>query len=68
MQTFFADELVGGGADVVVELPRLHVVHPPDVHAVLVVLPVVRLVGPPREQVLRRDSVRSSARSVAGTA
>lgn len=68
MQTFFADELVGGGADVVVELPRFDVVRPPDVHAVLLVLPVVWLAGAPREQVLQTDDLRSSACSVSGTA
>lgn len=69
VQTFFADELAGGGADVVVELPRLDVVHPSDVHAVLLVLPVVRLAGPPYEQVLQRDNLRgSSGSSVSGTA
>lgn len=68
MQTFFADELAGGGADVVVELPRFNVVRSPDVHAVLLVLPVVRLVGAPGEQVLQRDNLRSSACSASGTA
>lgn len=69
MQTFFADELVGGAADVVVELPRFDVVRPPDVHAVLLVFPVVRLAGAPYEQVLQRDILRGSSRSsVSGTA
>lgn len=63
VQTFFADELVGGGADVVVELPRLDVVHPPDVHAVLLVLPVVRLVGPPWEEVLRGETASGVPRA-----
>lgn len=67
MRTFFADELVGGGAEVVVKLPCFYVVHPPDVHAVLVALPVVWLVGAPREKVLHRDNLSGSARSVSGT-
>lgn len=67
MQTFLADELVGGGADVVVELPWFRVVRPPDVHTVLIVLPVVRLAGAPQEQVLQREHLRSSAHSRSGT-
>lgn len=51
--TFFADEFLGGCAKVVVELPGLVVVHPSELHAVFVVLPVVRLVGRPGEEVLR---------------
>ena len=46
-RTFFADKLLSGGAEVVVEFPRLVVVHPPELDTVLVVLPVVRLVRPP---------------------
>lgn len=51
--TFFADELLRGCAEVVVEFPGLVVVHPSELHAVFVVLPVVRLVGRPGEEVLR---------------
>lgn len=50
--TFFADEFLCGGADVVVEFSRLVVIHPPELHAVLLVLPVVRLVGGPGEEIL----------------
>lgn len=64
MQTFFADELAAGGADVVVKLPRFDVVGAPDVHAVLLVLPVVRLARAPWEKVLQRHNLSASARSV----
>lgn len=52
-QTFFADKFPGVGADVVSELPGLGLSRPLEVHAVLVLLPVVRLVGRPREEILR---------------
>lgn len=51
--TFFADKFLSGGAEVIVELPGLLVVHPSEVDTVLVALPVVRLVGSPWEEVLR---------------
>ena len=51
-ETFFADEVPRGGAEIIVEFPRFVVGHPSQVSAVLVVLPVVRLVGRPGEEVL----------------
>lgn len=54
-QTFFADKIQAGGAEIIIEFPRFMVLHPSDVHTVLVVLPVVGLVGPPWEEVLRED-------------
>lgn len=50
--TFFADEFIGGCAEVVFEFSRFCVHRAFQVNAVLVVLPVVRLVWCPREEVL----------------
>lgn len=50
--TSFADEFLRRCAKVVVEFPGLVVVHPSELHAVFVALPVVRLVGRPGEEVL----------------
>lgn len=51
-QTFFADKFLCGRAKIIVELPGLVVVHPSELDAVFVVLPVVWLVRRPWEEVL----------------
>lgn len=52
-QTFFADEFLCCGAEVVADFPGFRVVHASDQYTVLVVLPVVRLVRSPGQEVLR---------------
>lgn len=52
-QTFFADKLLCGSAEIIIEFARFVVIHSSELHTVLVVLPVVWLVGCPREEVLR---------------
>lgn len=58
-QTFFADKFLCGCAEIIIEFPRFMVIHPSEVHTVLVILPVVWLVWPPREEVLRSKTKNS---------
>lgn len=63
-QTFFADEFLCGCAEIITEFPSILVIHPSQVHTVLVVLPVVWLAVPPWEEVLRSKDKNSQPAAI----